>query len=87
MQEKFHCQQVPKVLISKVQGVLIKKSSSGGLSPGGIKSVPEKCAAVVNPGPLSFLEACVSEEGRPRGPCGDEVPPSSVSLRERRSPL
>lgn len=53
MQEKFHRQRVPKVLISKVQGVLIKKSSFGGLFPVKIKSVHATCAAAVNSGPAS----------------------------------
>ena len=58
---KFHCQRVPEVLISKVQGVLIKKSSFSGLSPARIKSVPEKTAAAITLDqhhlPRTFLEA------------------------------
>lgn len=61
MQEKFHCQHAPEVLISKVQGVLIKKSSFSGLSPARIKSVPEKRAPAITLGqhhfPRPFLEA------------------------------
>lgn len=67
MQGKFHCQHVPKVLISKVQEVLIKKNSFSGLSPVGIKSVPEKCAAAGSPGPAASSQsipgARYSEEG------------------------
>ena len=61
MQEKFHGQHVPEVLISKVQGLLIKKSSFSGLSPARIKSIPEKRAAAFTLGqhhlPRTFLEA------------------------------
>lgn len=53
---KFHCQHVPEVLISKVQGVLIKKSSFSALSPARIKSVqrrrlqPSPWTSIISPG-------------------------------------
>ena len=57
---KFHCQRVPEVLISKVQGVLIKKSSFSGLSPAN-KVCSEKTAAAITLDqhhlPRTFLEA------------------------------
>lgn len=42
---KPYCEHVAKVLISKVQGVLIKKTSLSGLSPDRIESVLKMCAA------------------------------------------
>lgn len=102
MPENFHCQHVPKVSISKVQGVLIKKGSFGGLSPGGAESAPEKWVAAGSPGPAASSrrtpEAHLPKQGRrlrlpEPGPCPERNPSpgaafaDTVGSREAGQPL
>lgn len=91
MPGNFHCQHVPKVSISKVQGVLIKKGSFGGLSPGGAESAPEKWVAAGSPGPAASSrrtpEAHLPEQGRrlrlpEPGPCPERNPSPGAAFAD-----